>query len=328
MIDRHIDDEALGWAIRMTEPDADWDAFLVWLEADATRSDHYDRAVAMLDEAAAAIAVQHAPAIVAQPAPFGAVQPAPAVAARTPIASVAGAVARSSRPRWIGGAIAAALTAAVGLGVWTKQSQPYTIVTAAGEQRIVTLGDGSSIVLAGGSSVRLDHRNPRVAAVERGEMLFRVRHDGDHPFQVQVGGLRLVDLGTVFDVKLAEERTRVAVAEGAVMVDPEGAALRVNPGQVVVADRGTLERSETAAADVGSWTDGRLAYDDAPLAEVAADLSRQIGHRVVAGPGVASRTFRGTLNVPTIRERPALLGTLLDVTVRQSAEGWTLEPRR
>ncbi len=312
MTDRHIDDEALGWAIRMAEPDADWNAFLAWLEGDAVRSERYDDAVAMLDEAADAVAIS----------------PAPAIVARTPIELAFEPSARPSRRRWIGGAVAAALTAAVGLGVWTQQPQPYTIATAAGEQRTVTLGDGSSIMLAGGSSVQLDRRNMRVAVMERGEMLFRVRHDADRPFTVQAGALRLVDLGTVFDVKLAGALTRVAVTEGAVLVDPEGAALRLDPGQTVLAEGGTLERGETEAADVGSWRDGRLAYDDAPLAEVAADLSRQIGRRVVAEPGVAKRTFRGTLNVPTIRERPALLGTLLDVTVRQDAEGWTLEPRR
>ncbi len=305
MTDRHIDDEALGWAIRMAEPDADWDGFMTWLEGDATRSDRYDRAVVMLDDAADAVAVP-----------------------TSPIAPAAEPVARPSRRRWIGGAIAAAVTAAVGLGVWTQQPQPYTIATAAGERRVVMLGDGSSIVLAGGSSVRLDHRNPRIAAVDSGEMLFRVRHDADRPFAVQVGGLRLVDLGTVFDVKTLAGRTRVAVAEGAVMVDPDAAALRLGPGQAVLADGTTLRLESVAAADVGAWQDGRLVYDDAPLTEVAADLSRQIGRRVVVAPAIAMRPFRGTLDVPTVKARPALLGNLLDVTVREDAEGWTLEPRR
>lgn len=302
MTDRHIDDEALDWALRMAEPDADWDAFLAWIEGDATRSDRYDRAVTMLDDAASALAA--APVAVAAP------------------------IVRPSRRRWIGGAIAAVLAGAIGLGVWTQAPQPYVVATAAGEQRIVALADGSSVVLAGASTVRLDHRDPRVATVERGEMLFRVRHDAARPFAVQVGALRLVDIGTVFDVKLADGRTRIAVAEGAVMVDPDGAALRLDAGQAAIAEGKTLERRTVAAADVGGWRDGRLAYDDAPLAEVAADLSRQTGRRVVAAPDIAARTFRGTLDVATVKERPALLGTLLGVTVRQDAEGWTLEPRR
>jgi transmembrane sensor len=311
MTDAHIDDEALGWAIRMAEPDADWDAFLAWLEADTTRSGRYDRAVAMLDDAAVAAA--------AAAAGVG------AGAAITP-ASVE-FVARPARRRWIGGAIAATLAGAIGLGVWTQAPQPYAIATAAGEQRTVLLADGSSIVLAGASTVRLDRRNARVATVERGEMLFRVRHDAARPFAVQVGALRLVDLGTVFDVKAAGTRIHVAVAEGAVLVDPDGAALRLDPGQAIFADGATRVRRTVATADVGSWREGRLAYDDAPLSEVAADLSRETGRRVIAAPGLTARTFRGTLDVETVRTRPALLGTLLDVTVRQDAEGWTLEPR-
>ncbi|SEN11130.1 FecR family protein [Sphingomonas gellani] len=311
MTDRHIDDEALGWAIRMAEPDADWDAFVAWLEGDAGRSDRYDRAVAMLDDAAAAMTRE------AVPAPA-----APMLAVPSPI------VARPSRRRWIGGAIAAAVTGAVGLGVWTQMPQPYTVRTAPGEQRVVALQDGSSIALAGASTVRLDRRDARVATVERGEMLFGVRHDADRPFAVQVAGLKVVDLGTVFDVKTAAGHTQVAVAEGAVMVDPDGAAMRLGPGQAMVAEGTTLERRTVATADIGGWRQGRLAYDDAPLAEVAADLSRQLGRRVAVAPSLARRKFRGTLDMATVGRKPALLGTLLDVTVRQDAEGWTLEPRR
>ncbi|MEG3164395.1 FecR domain-containing protein [Sphingomonas sp. PB2P19] len=303
MTDRHIDDEAIDWAIRMAEPHPDWDAFLAWLEADANRSARYDRAVLMLEDAAAAVAGE----------------PATVAVAQTP---------RVSRRRWIGGAIAAGLAGAVGLGVWTQAPEPYVVTTAAGEQRTVMLADGSSVVLAGASTVRLDHRDPRTAVVERGEILFRVRHDPARPFSVQAGALRLVDIGTVFDVKRTDRRTRVAVAEGAVMVDPDGAALRLDAGQAAISDGASLERSAVAAVDVGGWREGRLAYDDAPLAEVAADLSRQTGRRIAVAPAIATRTFRGTLDAATVKARPALLGTLLGVTVRQDAGGWTLEPRR
>jgi transmembrane sensor len=289
MTDRHIDDEALDWAIRMAEPDADWDAFLTWLEGDATRSARYDRAVTMLDDSAAALALEPA---------------------TTPIPEAS--VVRSSRRGWIGGAIAAGLAGAIGLGIWTHAPQPYAVTTAAGEQRTVTLADGSSVILAGASTVRLDHRDPRIATVERGEMLFRVRHDAARLFAVQV----------------TDARTHVAVAEGAVMVDPDGAALRLDAGQAAMAEGTVLERRTVAVADVGGWREGRLAYDDAPIAEVAADLSRQTGRRINVAPAVATRTFRGTLAVATVKGRPALLGTLLGVTVRDDGEGWTLEPRR
>lgn len=317
MTDQRIDEEALGWALRMAEPDADWDAFTQWLEGDATRAERYDRAaVAMLD-------LDGLPAVEAQT-----LTPAPEPVIAAPARGLAPAAAQRHGRRWtpwLGAAVAATVTAAVGLGVWTEMPRPYAIETANGEQRTVALADGSSIVLAGGTRVRLDHADARTASLERGEALFRVRHDVRHPFTVAAGELRLVDLGTLFDVKASGTRTVVGVAEGAVMVDPDGARLRLDPGQAVIATGSSLQRATVEPAAVGGWRDGRLAYDDAPLAEVAADLTRQLGRRVVASPAIATRTFHGTLDVGTVRDRPALLGQLLGVTVQQQAGDWILD---
>lgn len=307
------DDEAMDWAIRMADADADWDAFLSWLEGDPERSGRYDRANVTLQDATDAVAAL----------PPSSLQ----IAANDPVAGPPRR-GRGASARWIGGAVAAGLVGAVGLGMWSERPRPFDVETAAGQHRTVTLADGTSIVLAGASKVRLDRADPRVATVERGEMLFRVRHDADRPFQVRVGELRMVDLGTVFDVKTAAGRTRVAVAEGAVMIDPDGAALRLDPGQAVVAEGSSLRRLAVEPVDVGSWREGRLAFDDVPFDEVASDLTRQLGRPIRAAPAVARRTFRGTLDLRTLKDRPALLGQLLAVRVRQDAGGWTLEPHR
>lgn len=321
MTDRHgpaaqatpVDDEALAWVLRMAEPDADWDAFTLWLEDDPARAELYDQAAVALQNADRSVAALPLPSTSAS------------VISRVVDGNVV--VRRSWRPaRWIGSAVAAAVVGAVGLGVWSEMPRPYDVETVAGQQRTVALADGSSVVLAGGSRVRLDHHDSRVAFVERGQMLFRVRHDARHQFAVSIGDHRLVDLGTVFDVKVAAGRTLVAVAEGAVMVDPDGAALRLDPGQSAAMASGRWERRSVDPSDVGSWREGRLAFDDAPLSEVADDMSRQLGRRITVAPSLAARTFRGTLDLRSLKSRPKLLGTLLNVRVRQDAEGWTLEP--
>lgn len=313
-----VDEEALDWAMRMNDPAADWDAFMAWLEGDATRADRYDRMVAALHDAADAVAA----------VPQGA-----GAATGEDIAPPAEAPAHRDhgmrRHRaWIGGAIAAALIGAVGIGVWRELPQPYVIATRPGEQRTIALADGSSLVMAGGSSVQMDHHDDRVATVERGQILFRVRHDPARPFDVRAGTLALTDLGTVFDVSILGQRTRVAVAEGAVMVDPAGAALRLAPGEAVLSDGSTLRRQATDPGDVGAWRQGRLAFDDATLAEVAEDLSRQLGMRIAASAAIAPRTFHGTIELRGLKENPALLGALLGVRVRQDDSGWTLEAQR
>lgn len=308
-----VNGEALDWVLRMSEPDADWDAFTAWLELNPDHADRYDRAVAALGEATESV-VLSTPTV-------------PAVANDVEDLH-ASKVGRSSRRAWARSAVAASLIGALGLGIWQERDQTYTVATAAGERRIVALADGSSIVLAGGSRVRLDRTQQRSATVEAGEALFQVRHDASKPFRVRARDLALTDLGTVFDVRLLGSRTYVAVAEGAVLVDPEGAAVRLDPGEGVIADGKTIRRTRQDVAEVGSWRDGRLAYDNATMGEVAEDLSRQLGLRITATPAVAKRVFNGTLETSTFRNDPALLGALLGVRVRQDGSGWMLDAPR
>lgn len=305
-----VDGEALDWALRMAEPDADWEAFTAWLETDPDHAERYDRAFVALTAATEGVAAS---------------VPVPAAANDPGDLALDSRSDRHGRRSWLGGAVAAALIGTLGVSLWQDRDQTYTVATAAGERRIVALADGSSIVLAGGSRVRLDRAQQRSAIVETGEALFQVRHDASEPFRVHVRDLALTDLGTVFNVRLLGSRTHVAVAEGAVMVDPEGAAVRLDPGQGAIADGKTIRRTQQDVADVGSWRDGRLAYDNSTMREVAEDLTRQLGWRVTVKPAVAALIFNGTLETSTFRNDPALLGALLGVRVRQDSSGWTLD---
>ncbi len=305
-----LDEEAVDWAARVADRDfTDWDGFTAWLEADADRSARYDAAVVALADVERTVAQL----------------PAATSAVVTPLRKPV--PARLHAGRWLGAAAAAAVIGAIGVNAWQERAQPYVVETRAGEQRVLALADGSSVIVAAGSRLMLDRADQRRATVDAGEALFRVRHDASRPFRVGAGGLTLTDIGTVFDVKRAGALTRVAVAEGAVLVDPDGAALRLDAGETVVADGDRLVAGRVAVSDVGAWHEGRLAYDGAPLGEVAADLSRQLGRRVRISPAVAARQFRGTLDVPSLRSDPAALGALLDVRVHADALGWTLEQR-
>ena len=142
---------------------------------------------------------------------------------------------------------------------------------------------------------------------------------------MQAGSLALVDLGTVFDVRLGQQ-TRVAVAEGAVMVDPKGAALRLDAGQAVTVDGHRLLRADVPPDEVGGWREGRLAFDGAPLGMVAQDMSRFLPRPVTVAPP-SRRVLPGTIDLDAVRRDPAVLGPLMDVRVRRAASGWMLEPR-
>lgn len=303
MTGRKVEEQALEWAIRASDPEFDdWDGLTGWLEADPLNHDRYDGALTAIADARDSVA-----ATPVQTAPVAANDELPP---------------RHGYWRWGGSAIAAMLVAVVGISVWNDRAQPYAVETAPGEQRSVQLADGSEIILSGGSRVTLDRSDVRTASVDRGRMLFRIRHDAAHPFQVTAGDTQMVDLGTVFDVTRDPGRTRVAVAEGAVMVDPKGAKLRLDPGQAVVATGDQLRRQR--AEDVGGWREGRLTFDTAPLSDVARDLSRQLGRTVRADPAIADRPFTGTIDIRNLKDDPALLGRLLAVRVRVDGRAWVL----
>ena len=136
--------------------------------------------------------------------------------------------AGASGPRGRIGFRAATLAAAAAIFVailvalpWlTAGPSRHEVATAAGERRIVELGDGSSAVLNGSTRLILDRDDSRYAELAAGEATFTVRHDDARPFQVAAGDHRVLDAGTIFNLVHDRDRFSVEVVEGAVVYDP------------------------------------------------------------------------------------------------------------
>jgi len=291
------------WAIRVQDAAfAEWDALTAWLEADPAHLDAYEQA---LDDDAQMTGL------------LSTAERLEAVSARSRRRLFLGA----------GGAIAATVVAAAGW--WTFGSAPAAleVATRAGEQRTITLADGSRVLMNGATRLRYRPDSPRQVALIEGEALFEVRHDARDPFVVTAGAARLVDAGTVFNVVHLARQTRVAVAEGAVIYRPGANQVRLEPGDALAVNgsAGPI-LTRLAPQEIGSWRSGQLFYRDAPLDQVAADLSRSLGEPV-ATVGAEDRRFTGTL---AVRGEPRLvlarIAPLMGVRVSRSKEGWVLTP--
>ncbi|MFT8885181.1 MAG: FecR domain-containing protein, partial [Acetobacter papayae] len=71
----------------------------------------------------------------------------------------------------------------------------------AAQMRTVQLADGSSILLAPLSAIRVEASGGgRTITLLRGEALFTVKHDPARPFSVKAGDVTATDIGTVVDV--------------------------------------------------------------------------------------------------------------------------------
>lgn len=300
--DEAIRDAAAAWAVRTGDSHfEDWDAFTAWLEADPAHAHAYDTVMAAVADAAEAL-----PAV-----------PQPANDEVRP---------GWTRRRWFGGAIAASLTAVVALSVWQVQSTSYTIETAPGETRVIALDGGGQIAVAGNSRLVLDSDDPRLASLERGQALFTIEHDPEAPFKLTVGEDTLVDVGTVFDVTHTRERMVLSVSEGAVVFNPGKQNVQVDPGQRLTSATGS-DRYEVAAiplAEVGEWQRGRLTFRNAPLGQVASDLSRATGVTFVVAPRAGERSVSGSLVLDSVKADPRTVGALLGVGIRHNGDAWEI----
>ncbi len=302
-------DRAIAWHLRLADASADeWADFVTWLEADAAHAAAYDR-IAAQDRALTAEQF-----------------PAPPNLADNDNDAVA---APARRRGWLfaGGMAAAALAVVVGINRMPASADPYVVATLAGERRSVTLADGTRIDLSGATRVRLDRAAPRFAALESGEALVHVTHDPAAPFTVTAAGRTVQDIGTIFDLSSVDGRFAVSVAEGAVVYDPAGAAVRLNPGDRLsaVAGAATVARSAVAPADVGGWRRGMLDFNAEPLHAVAATLERHYGFRITMSPGLSQRPFTGMVRFSGAADRDVPhLAELIGATWRRDEGRWVL----
>jgi transmembrane sensor len=199
-------------------------------------------------------------------------------------ASTADLVRRpAARPatKWRVPAMVAGGLLAAGLAIAAFALPGPAYDTRPGETRQIALSDGSQVTLAPASRLRAASRwRPRALSLDRGEAFFVVAHQNDAPFTVQAGDALVRVVGTRFNVHHGvDQDVRVEVEQGVVQVSdsPDGQdhAVTLRAGQTVVADARGLTVGVLARPDqAGGWRQGRLAYDDAPLAEVVADLNR------------------------------------------------------
>ncbi len=248
---------------------------------------------------------------------------------RMPSASVADP-SRRLRPKWRTPALVACgglLAASLAIAVFALPAPAYE--TRVGETRQIALRDGSQITLAPVSRLRAVSRwRPRSLSLERGEAFFVVAHQGGRPFTVQAGPAMVRVVGTRFNVRRgADQATRVEVEQGAVEVsenaDGETRAVTLRAGQTAVADGRALRVGGLAGPDLaGAWRHGRLAYDDAALADVVADLNRYGKHPLRLGsPSVGRLRVTAAFEISQADRFVAELPHVLHVRVTPDGHG-------
>lgn len=166
--------------------------------------------------------------------------------------------------------------------------------TGTGEQRRVTLSDGSVVSLNTRStlSVSFDERHRRVS-LQGGEASFEVAHDTSRPFIVEAAGKTIRAVGTIFTVRAKSKNSvSVIVSEGRVAVsttvsgspvDSIGTSANSRPTRLLEAgDRLELIGSQmqferlslTDLDDALAWQNGMIVFQGDPLVDALGEVSR------------------------------------------------------
>jgi transmembrane sensor len=228
--------------------------------------------------------------------------------------------ARRSLLKVAAAATVAAATGSVSWLAYRAWDREMSLSTRIGEQRSVTLEDGTSIQLNTDTAltVRMEKAVRRIVLL-RGEARFEVAKDPNRPFLVSTPQAVVRALGTAFNVRIIEARTVVSVIEGRIRVvnrkdgDAEAAAIASGTasypegvetvdsfeltanGQLSVAASGSVQANGGPPFDRAvSWTKHHIVFVDEPLSVVVAEFNRYSKQPLeIADPALAEHRIDG-----------------------------------
>ena len=235
--------------------------------------------------------------------------------------------AMTARRRKAGKAAKASLLSLLLAGsLWWLDPAWHTeqVRVAVGAQRELVLADGSQVLLDSGSRLQIErHLRSRQLELFEGQARFTVVH-ADAPFIVHSQGVRVRDIGTVFDVRSDVRGVRVGVLEGAVEVGiGHGAVQPLRAGQQLFAAAGELgEVQAVASGAMEAWRSSVLRFDGTPLRDAIVDLQRYSEVPLqLADERTRGLRLSGEFDSRQVRALLEQLPAVLPVTVVRAADG-------
>jgi transmembrane sensor len=327
------DEEAYAWVVRLSSDQRtqqDVQRFEQWLAEDEDNAARFEEGAILWDE-------------------LGGLKGNPDAHAALGHLYDSGAIQDNERERWrggrralLGGGLAALAATVAGVAIIPEMLTRgvATYATAKGEQRRLTLADGSTVVLDTATRIEVAlHDDQRLITLTQGQAFFDVARDPARPFRVFAGRDEIRALGTAFQVRFERGAARVVLEEGRVAVFRGGALkalelrapadrLGARKADVVLQPGQATELASAKPAKVepvdlsktGAWRDGDLVFDDVPLSAAVAEVNRYGGREIVLGdPALARLRISGTFH--TNRPETFVEGVTAALPVRLQEAG-------
>lgn len=181
--------------------------------------------------------------------------------------------------------------------------------TETGEQRVLPLADGSTIIMDVESTLRIADGEGRKVYLDQGQAAFEVTHDSARPFTVQVDQTTIQTVRSHFYVRHRADFIIVSIVAGELRVVSATDAVRVTSPklkstitkgrQLNISPDGTISKPViTSMAHIALWRERRLAFRHHTLVEIADEFNRynKVPKLRVEGEVLKQRTFSGVID--------------------------------
>lgn len=172
-------------------------------------------------------------------------------------------------------------------------AQEFTFVSE-NENRTEILPDQTELALKQGSEVQVvyNERKKKGLIQLKGEALISIPDTKKVQWMVEVGELRILDIGTVFHVQGSEDAgmVEVSVQDGEVrffLFEEQGINLKA--GEKGIYDKQTQKfTKESANPNVAAFRSRQFFFQESSLAQVVEDLESGFGRKIVLAPNLST----------------------------------------
>lgn len=208
----------------------------------------------------------------------------------------------------------------------------YQLATAVGEQRQVTLEDGTRVILNTNSQLDVTYTGTqRVATLTRGEVYFDVQANPQRPFDVltRFGMVRV--LGTHFSVNQQPDDATITVAEGRVALGKLpgdtgafAALIELQTNQQLSLQQAYAGEAPVAlnAKSALAWRDRQLVFQKQKLARVVNELNRYFNSKItLADPSLEDLEITAVIQLSDLNTTLSALCQPLQLRAQFDADG-------
>lgn len=212
-----------------------------------------------------------------------------------------------------------------------RTEEPFSteFASSSGSISSTTLEDGSYIWLNANTRLSVEQERKSIYAKLEGEAYFNVPHNPDREFIVEMGLIRVLDLGTEFNISAYPDQhiSKVTLLEGDLdIIDLNGRLIRnLNPGETFSFDKtnNTYSVQKIDLSLITGWMDGKFVFIDRTLAEICEELEKWYGITII----IENQSMRD-VKYTSVMKRTTTVKSVLEMMELTTRITYTIEEKK